>query len=111
MSPLPGVWTGYIDATTTGRLVRVPVPRSQVRCVIPARSLCTWDQLQELINPIGDVQAPVLLTVGVGFQRQVDVSGTVRLTTLRIGGTVYDFEEYGVVATTGRHPLPDRSTL
>ena len=54
-------------------------------------------QLLELINHVGDDQAPVLLSVGVGYGTFNQWHGAVD--ALQIGDTVYDFEEYGVIPT------------
>jgi hypothetical protein len=96
----PGVWTD-IDATTTGLWFGTGAAFAGTVCD-PNGSLCTWDQLQELINPAGDLEGPVLLSVGVGYGRFLEWHGAID--ALRVGDTVYDFEEYGVTPTAAPAP-------
>ena len=91
---LPG-WSNFIDGTTTGLWGLSGTAFNGVPCGLN-NSLCSWADMQAFLNDGGD--APTLLSVAI--TKGVDNPWHGAVDGLRINDTVYDFEEYGVTATT-----------
>lgn len=91
---LPGVWSDYIDATTTGLWGATGGAFAGTPCDING-SLCSWADLQTLLSDGGD--PPIMGSVAIAKGRDTpEWHGAVD--GLRINNTVYNFEEYGVTA-------------
>jgi len=87
-------WSGYIDAASTGKWGLTGAAGTATGCPLSA-GLCTFQQLQDALDDGGDGAAilSAAVTKGKDFAWQGAVDG------LRIGDTVFDFEETGVFAT------------
>jgi hypothetical protein len=91
---LPGAWSNYIDATTTGVWGLTGAEFEGQTCGINTNR-CTWTELQTLLDDGGD--AATMFTVAV--KKGADFTWHGAVDGLRINSTVYDFEEHGVIAT------------
>ena len=89
---LPG-WSDYIDATTTGLWGGTGDAFAGTPCDING-SLCSWTDLQAMLNDGGD--PATILSVAITKGRDQEWHGAVD--GLRLGDTVYDFEESGVAS-------------
>ena len=90
----PG-WSNFIDATQTGVWGLSGSEFDGVPCGIN-NSGCSWAELQVFLNDADGVP-PQMLTVAITKGRDLEWHGAVD--GLKIGATVYDFEEHGVTAT------------
>jgi hypothetical protein len=89
-------WSGYIDATSSGWWgltgSAFNSPATQANCGLNGPR-CTFDQVMDLLEDGGP--AATILSAGVSKGRDYEFHGAVD--GLRINGTVFDFEETGVV--------------
>jgi hypothetical protein len=85
-------WSPYIDATTTGRWGGTGAAFAGTPCDINGTQ-CSFAELQAFLDDGGEPAR--ILTAAVTKGRDFSFSGAVD--GLRIGNTVYDFEEHGVV--------------
>nr|ALS91824.1 MetaGeneMark_Unknown Function [uncultured bacterium] len=102
---LPGLWSNYIDATTTGLWGATGVAGGAFAPGTPCNintNRCSWTELKAVLADGGD--PPTLLTVGISKGRDNEWHGAVD--GLQFNGTVYDFEEYGVIAIPRTAPVP-----
>jgi hypothetical protein len=90
---LPG-WSSYIDGTTTGLWGGTGQAFAGTPCDLNG-SLCSWDTLQAQLDD-DDSDPPTILSVMITKGRDQAWHGAVD--GLRVGATVYDFEESGVTA-------------
>ena len=89
----PGVWSSYLDGTTEGLWGGTGDAFAGTVCDING-SLCTFAQLQTLLDDGGD--PATIFTVAI--TKGTDVAWHGAVDGLRINNTVYDFEEFGVNA-------------
>jgi len=92
-SSAPNGWSGYIDATSTGRWGLTGSRFAGTTCDING-ARCTFAQVQEYLADGGD--PATILTAQITKGRDFAFSGAVD--GLRLNDTVYDFEPLGVVA-------------
>jgi hypothetical protein len=90
-------WSGYIDATRTGLWGGTGNAFAGTKCDING-TRCTFDELQAYLND-GDGNPASILSVAVVKGKDNFWSGAVD--GLRINDTMIDFEETGVLTTTG----------
>ena len=90
---LPG-WSAYIDGTTSGLWGGTGPAFAGTPCDLNG-ARCSWDALQAQLND-GDVTPPTILSVSITKGRDQAWHGAVD--GLRLGDTLYDFEEGGVTA-------------
>jgi hypothetical protein len=90
---LPG-WSAYIDATTSGLWGGTGQVFAGTPCDANG-ARCSWDALQAQLDD-GDSAPPTILSVMITKGRDQAWHGAVD--GLRLGDTVYDFEESGVTA-------------
>jgi hypothetical protein len=88
-------WSGYIDATTTGKWGMTGGTFHLRECGNDG-ARCTFAQLQTYLNDGG--AAPKIISIAVGKGKDYAFQGAVD--GLRINDTVFDFESAGVFATT-----------
>jgi hypothetical protein len=88
-------WSGYIDATTSGKWGMTGSAFAAGPCSQNG-SRCTFTELQAYLNDGG--AAPKVTSVAVGKGRDFAFQGAVD--GLRVNDTVFDFESAGVFATT-----------
>jgi hypothetical protein len=91
------VWSPYIDATATGFWGLTGGAFAGTTCDING-ARCSFEQLMDYLDDGGE--PPRILSVAVGKGRDYAWAGAVD--GLRVGDTVIDFEERGVVETTAR---------
>lgn len=88
-----GSWTGFIDATTTGKWYLTGAEGNPTPGTGCGSSLtCNFTQLKAALNDGG--AAPTILTAAVGKGRDNAWAGAID--GLRINSTIYDFEPLGV---------------
>jgi hypothetical protein len=85
-------WSGYIDATTTGSWFMTGAAGTAIACS-QANPACSFADIQTRLNDGGE--AATIMTVGITKGRDHAWQGAVD--GLRINGTVFDFEEHGVI--------------
>jgi hypothetical protein len=84
-------WSGYIDATTTGKWGLTGAAGTATGCPLSG-GLCTFAQIKAALDDGGDVAT--ILTAAVGKGRDFAWQGAVD--GLTINDDVFDFEESGV---------------
>ncbi len=85
-------WSGYIDATTTGKWGLTGGAFDANTCSLSLSNGCSFDQVMAVLNDGGE--AATILTVAVAKGKDNSWQGAVD--GLRINDTVFDFEETGV---------------
>lgn len=89
-APVTNQWSGYLDATTTGKWYLTGNAGTVSGC--NQTTMCTFAQLKAALNDGGD--APTIYTVAVGKGRDYAWVGAVD--GLRINAQIFDFEADGV---------------
>lgn len=96
-SPAPNRWSGYLNAATSGDWYFTNSAVATATGCTQALTCSLADAKQALVDENDGSGAATINTIAVSKGRDDEWVGAVD--GLRINGTVYDFEPYGVVAT------------